>query len=170
MIHRSLSHLILTVGIVGLLAAGSPTTTSATPSSVRQRAALCDVAESDGVVVRFASEKLWVPERPLSREIPVTLPGGEYTLRLITSDADHPQNPSQQNERWVLDLLDETGQIVYSSPPTPDLADEDIASDDAVGQLTTYVDVAAVRARHLGTEKATIAGPDSITPLCAVFV
>ncbi|MEM7341917.1 MAG: vWA domain-containing protein [Actinomycetota bacterium] len=105
-------------------------------------------------------------ERNTSDPVAIDLPDGQYQLVLTSTDPNHriPTQPSQPDERWVLEGLDADGTVVFTSATTRDLPDalHEIIVD--VGTITA-TGVVSVRARHasVGTEG------NSIIPTTARF-
>ena len=86
---------------------------------------------------------------------------GAYIVSLISEDLTHDvvAAPSQADERWKLQFIDESGDLITETLYTADLADAAIRRIDQVGESVT-LDRPATSLRLVG------AG-DSITAVCA---
>ena len=81
------------------------------------------------------------------------LPCSKYRAVLVSTDPGHRSGgyqTEQTNEQWVLEGLDDNGEAVYSSDPTPDLADELTTNMRTTGPIDTTA-IKSWRIRHTRT-------------------
>ncbi|MGI9615009.1 MAG: Ig-like domain-containing protein [Acidimicrobiales bacterium] len=87
----------------------------------------------------------------LSEMVDVVLSCDRYRILLGSADPSHKDGyqRKQTHERWYLEGLDIDGNVVFRSPLTNDLADDQTSSVDDVG-IADLSGVVKLRARHAG--------------------
>jgi len=100
--------------------------------------------------------------------VSVELDDGVYTVVVESADPSHADatQDDQTDERWILEGLNESGKVVFVTPPTNDLAEESISAITNLGSVHAR-GVVAVRARHAF---ATSKQANSIFPVRATFI
>jgi hypothetical protein len=106
--------------------------------------------------------------------VAVTLPAGRYELTLVGADRNHRAGfqAEQRDERYVLELLDASGNVVLTTGSTADLAETATITTQVVGVYDVPGGVVAVRARHVlvsASGQHTVADINSVEVVCASF-
>lgn len=148
---------------------GKPT--SVVPLEVKFQSAACSLAGSADAcpVIDLGSRRLvgrsdGLNESPHS---PFTAPEGSYRTVLVSRDLSHGEGaPSQANEQWELEALDDAGSVLFRTGPVDDLDDDAVFGSTDVG-IFDYSNVDTVRARHsfVGLDE-----PNSIEAVRVVLV
>lgn len=95
------------------------------------------------------------------------IPAGTYDLNAASRD-EHDGRESiapQPQEQWVVEFLDSNGNVLATSQPTADLADNTAAAtwDGSIGSVTLAADAVSARAVHAAP---TSSSPNSVFPVC----
>ena len=95
------------------------------------------------------------------------IPAGTYDLNAASRD-EHDGRESlspQPQEQWVVEFLDSNNNVLATSQPTADLADNTAAAtwDGSIGSVTLAADAVSARAVHAAP---TSSSANSVFPVC----
>jgi hypothetical protein len=167
-LRRALGHTLIVVLALSVVAAALVALPD--PAAVGQVEELCDSGEHFRVVTIDAV--LRSGEQFAEGPFPLDLPAGTYTIRLVSSDPDHPNPPvPQTGEAWNIELRDASGVEIYRSPSTPDLPDSVPEASYVVADAADIgAQATALVAHHADPEPSTVAAQiNSVVAECAVF-
>ena len=115
-------------------------------------------------VVVFDGERLigQTGRRAALAEVDLALEPGRYQLELWSRDFLHRDGTmaTQRDERWLVELLDDDGDVVATSDATTDLADDDTLGSTVV-EVAIDRPTSTLRARHASVGDR----PNSVRPL-----
>ncbi len=143
---------VLTTVAAVVLAAVAVGSASVVSNAYRSAAfALAGGCDANGLLADFGPTKLTTGGEETA-VVPIEIDcAGTYELVMVSGDREHTAGyqPEQTDERWLLEFVDASGDVVATSESTDDLPEA-----DTIGITTGSIDldeaVVGVRARHAG--------------------
>ncbi|NNE74426.1 MAG: hypothetical protein HKN26_12235, partial [Acidimicrobiales bacterium] len=124
------------------------------------------------ITVGFQGYRLIDPGVPISANSAVALPAGTVSITNALSSDSYPEriNVTQSSERWDIQFLDAGGQVIATSAPTEDLADQTVSAvwQGSLGSVQLATDAAYVRAHHR-PDLSPDNSKNSVDPIEATF-